>query len=84
MKSDLIGVVVGLVFFLSAGIGLTFFANQAREYYFGMYRKGIENTGILKSWIDKYPGVWFFRTFGILALIASVALVMILIKKLSK
>lgn len=83
MKSDTVITIVGLVFFGATGIWLTFFSERAREYYFRMYRKGIEDTGLLTSWIDKYPSSFVFRLTGILALIITLLLIFVFIKKIS-
>ena len=82
MKANILIVFVAACFFLAAGIHLTFFTSQAHRAYSRMFRNGIENTGILLSWLDKYPGNWFIRLFGIICLSASVALLVVTVRRL--
>lgn len=82
MKGNFFVHIVGILFFLVVGILFTFFAKQVREHYFKIYKEGIEKTGLLTSWIDKYPNGLVFRITGIIAIIISILLIVILIRKL--
>lgn len=82
MKAPIIVNGLGIIFCFAIGIWFTFYSTKAREYYFKIYKDGIEKSGFLTSWIDKYPNPWFFKLFGILFLIVSAILSAILIKKL--
>ena len=73
-----------LIIVILVSVGLTFvsFSNQIREYYFRMYKQGIERTGFLTSWADKYPNPWAFKLFGlILILFASLIIATVFLKK---
>lgn len=82
MFSKLLLHLLMILCFLSLGIAFTFFPEPIREYYFRMYKNGAERVGVLTSWVDKYPGYLVFRTVGIAALIISVVLIILLIKRL--
>lgn len=82
MEGSIFILAIAILFFLFMGVKFTFFTEQVREYYFKMYRNGIEKYGFLTAWIDKYPNVWFFRLFGVLYLLVVILLVIILIRKL--
>ena len=60
-----------------------FLCVEGKGILFWFLQEGIESSGFLKGWIDSYPGVWFFRFFGVLALAVSIIMTVILIRKLT-
>ena len=82
MNTKFFALLAGAIFFLLTGVWLTFFTERVRLYNLNLYKKGIEDAGFLRSWIDSYPGLWFFRAFGILSLAAAVFMIVILIRKI--
>jgi len=69
--------IVVLILF-AIGFILVFFANSVRDFYFKNFKRGIETTGLLASWIDKYPEPWFFRIFGLISFAFGIAIIMII------
>lgn len=72
---------IALLFFI--GFVFVFFSNKIREYYFEFYKQGIERTGFLTSWIDKYPNGWFFKFLGIIFIFFAIAITYIVFLKKS-
>jgi hypothetical protein len=70
-----------VIFMILAGICSIIFAKGIREFYFKSYRSGIERIGFLTSWIDRYPGPWMFRLWGVAAIGFAIAIIIIITRK---
>ena len=81
MKSNLLVLIGGIIFFSLSGVWLTFYSSRARELYYDYYKTGIRRIGFLTSWIDKYPEPWFFRMFGFVFLVVATVLIIVFVQK---
>lgn len=65
----------------SIGFVFIFNSNAVRSYYFKSFKQGVDRTGLLISWIDKYPNLWFFKAFGFLIWLFVILLIVLVFWK---
>jgi len=83
MKETIVGIISGIVF-LIFGLLCCLVPESVRDYYFNNFVKGVSGLKKwidLSNWIDSYPGIWFFRVFGIASLIAAVLILYAVIRR---
>ena len=71
------GLVVLVLFCL--GFALLFFTGTVRSFYFENFKQGVEKTGFGVPWLDNYPGIWFFRLFGLISITFGVAIIILIL-----
>lgn len=81
MKGNIWVISFVVLILLLIGFVFVFYTNKVRQYYYSYYKEGIKKTGLLTTWIDKYPGEWFFRLFGIISILFAILLITDVMRK---
>jgi hypothetical protein len=63
------------------GFVFIFCSNIVRDYYFKSFKQGVDKVGLLTSWIDKYPNLWFFKAFGLLIWLFIILIIVLVVWK---